>query len=107
MEKSTAVHDVFVTDDPVLSGRICPYCGQPTILTDSAEIYNGKSFGPIYLCRPCGAFVGCHKGTTTALGRVADAPLREAKKAAHDAFDRVWNRSLNHHAPFTRQKAYD
>jgi hypothetical protein len=34
--------------------------------------------------------VGCHKGTTKPLGRLADAELREWKKRAHAAFDPVW-----------------
>lgn len=106
MIKEPPAHNVQVTLDPIFSGYICPYCGQPTVLTDSAEVYNGVSYGPIYICRPCNAFVGCHNGTTIALGRLADARLREAKKAAHSAFDRLWNRRTNPAAPMSRHKAY-
>lgn len=67
----------------------CPYCGGGSVLTDSAEVYR-KSYGPIYICRPCRAWVGCHDGTTTPLGRLANAELREAKKQAHAAFDPIW-----------------
>lgn len=42
-----------------------------------------------YLCRPCDAYVGCHKGTTP-LGRLANAELRAAKSRAHLAFDPLW-----------------
>ena len=33
------------------------------MLVDSAVIY-GRSYGPIYLCIICGAYVGCHPGST-------------------------------------------
>lgn len=74
----------------VLSGKRCGYCSAPTILVDSAEVYHGRSFGPIWRCRSCNAHVGVHKGTHNALGRVAKADLRKAKMAFHDAFDPLW-----------------
>lgn len=74
----------------ILTGKICPYCGRPSMLTDSAEVYHGRSYGPIYICRPCDAYVGCHKGTTKALGRLANAELRYWKNQAHAAFDKLW-----------------
>ena len=57
---------------------------------DSIEVY-GKSYGMIYLCRPCKAWVGVHKDTNEALGRLANAELREAKKEAHFYFDKLWS----------------
>ena len=42
----------------ILSGKICPYCGKESELIDSTEIYNGKSYGKMYICRPCDAYVG-------------------------------------------------
>lgn len=68
----------------------CDYCGGLAEYVDSAEIYNGTSYGMIYLCRPCRAYVGVHKGTNRPLGRLADAQLRYWKKKAHDAFDPIW-----------------
>jgi hypothetical protein len=41
-------------------------------------------------CAPCVAWVGCHKGTTKPLGRLANARLRQAKMDAHAAFDPLW-----------------
>ncbi len=78
-------------DDPiVLLGLSCPYCGAPTQLIDDTEIY-GRSFGTkCYICRPCQAWVGCHKGTDKALGRIANKELRELKHLAHEAFDPLW-----------------
>ncbi len=68
---------------------ICPYCGLPAELADSKEIY-GKSYGMIYICRPCDAYVGCHGRGDTPKGTLADAELREWRKKAHRAFDPIW-----------------
>lgn len=69
----------------------CPYCGAPAeFLASSERVYHGHDYGPVYACFPCGAWVGCHRGTTRPLGRLADAALRKAKIDAHDAFDRTW-----------------
>ncbi len=76
----------------------CPYCENPALLVDSAEVYHGRSYGLIYLCRPCAAWVGVHKGTHRPLGRLANAALRILKQKAHAAFDPLW---LN--APGNRQ----
>ena len=66
----------------ILAGKICPYCGQSTEFVDSVEIY-GTSYGMMYLCRPCGAHVGVHKGTDIAVGRLASRRLRKLKHEAH------------------------
>jgi hypothetical protein len=89
--------------DPVLNGTKCPYCGKATEYVDSACIY-GRSYGMIYLCRPCDAYCGVHKGTDISLGRLANRELRELKKRVHAEFDILW-------APkpagcFTRKQAY-
>lgn len=68
---------------------ICNYCGRKAELVDSKVIY-GTSYGKMYLCRRCNAYVGCHKGTDRPLGRLADAELRYWKKAAHAVFDPLW-----------------
>ena len=74
----------------IMKGEICPYCGTKPELIDSAEIYNGTSYGPIYICRQCNAYVGVHKFTNMPLGRLANAELRELKKQAHEVFDKIW-----------------
>lgn len=67
----------------------CDYCGRRAEYVDSKVIY-GKSYGMVYLCRHCDAYVGVHKGTDKPLGRLADAELRRWKRNAHDAFDPLW-----------------
>ena len=70
---------------------ICPYCSAPSVyLPSSASLYGGRNFGPVWICPPCQAWVGCHTGTAKPLGRLADAALRQAKQDAHAAFDPLW-----------------
>lgn len=80
----------------------CDYCGSAAALVDSAEVY-GRSYGPMWLCRPCDAYVGTHKNSRNhaPLGRLANRELREAKKAAHAAFDPLWRSGRK-----DRQQAY-
>lgn len=79
---------------------LCDYCGKPTRFVDDSIVY-GRSFGMIYYCRECRAWVGVHRGTDQPLGRLADAELRKYKKAAHAAFDPIWRRTQ-----MTRKAAY-
>ena len=71
----------------------CDYCQRPAPLVTGREIYPhrpdlyGKKF---YKCVPCEAWVGCHPGTETPLGRLADAPLRAAKSRVHALLDPLW-----------------
>lgn len=67
----------------------CDYCGSPAEFVDSSVIY-GRSYGYVYLCRCCNAYVGVHAGTDIPLGRLANEELRHWKKAAHAAFDPLW-----------------
>ena len=93
---------------------ICPYCSRPAQLVASSDIYPNRTDLPpqkFYRCYPCDAYVGCHQpGTwrwdsgckvlnegTEPLGRLADAELRAAKKAAHEAFGPVWHGKLHRH----------
>jgi hypothetical protein len=83
-------HDLY----PVLyTGHICPYCGGKTEYIDSSYVY-GRSYGMIYICKSCDAYVGVRKGTDKALGRLANKELREAKKQAHYYFDQIAKTSL-------------
>ena len=84
----------------IYRGLLCPYCKNKSEFVDSKEVY-GKSFGMIYLCRPCKSWVGTHENSSKALGRLANAELREAKKEAHLYFDKLWNRGQ-----ISRKKAY-
>lgn len=39
----------------------CDYCGKRAEFVDS-KVVHGRSYGMIYLCRHCMAYVGVHKG---------------------------------------------
>jgi hypothetical protein len=72
---------------------ICPYCARSAVFLESSEaVYQGRDFGPLYVCWPCGAWCGCHPGTTRPLGRLANAELRKWKMAVHRVFDPIWQR---------------
>lgn len=84
---------MIIYDKDILTGRICPYCRNQPEFVDSAIVY-GKSYGMIYLCRPCHAWVGVHKGTDTPLGSLANNELRKIRKIAHHYFDQISRTSL-------------
>lgn len=72
---------------------LCPYCGKPAQLVGGNIIYPHREDlyeKKFWNCAPCQAYVGCHPGTETPLGRLANAELRRAKMAAHAAFDPLW-----------------
>lgn len=63
------------------------------MLKDSSVIYNGKSYGPVWICPKfpaCQCFVGCHKGTEKPLGTLANPLIRYWRKKAHATFDPIW-----------------
>lgn len=71
----------------------CPYCGKKSVITNGKALYPNRpdlADKPFYLCRPCDAYVGCHKDTLNPLGRLANQQLRNAKRSAHAAFDPMW-----------------
>lgn len=71
----------------------CFHCNQQSELVDGRTIYPHRpdlARKQFWLCRPCNAYVGCHKGGTRTFGSPANAELREYRKAAHAAFDPIW-----------------
>ena len=77
----------------MFDGKTCPYCNNPTQYVDSKVVYK-KSYGMIYYCAPCYAWVGVHYGTNKALGRLAKVNLREWKQKAHKYFDPLWQKKM-------------
>lgn len=72
----------------------CPSCNLACRLTDGAEIYPHRPdlrHKPIWKCDGCGAYVGCHPNTTTAMGIPANAALRSARVILHnEMLDPLW-----------------
>lgn len=104
---STVPSSSFMRENEVL----CSYCGKPAALVSGKEIYPHRDdliHKKFWRCLSCKAHVGCHPPTAHTqgrsdipLGRLANAELRAAKQAAHEAFDRVWKDRLT-----SRKSAY-
>ncbi len=92
----------------ILRGKICPYCHGKSELIDSANVYNGRSYGLVFACLPCQAWVGVHKGSKIALGRLAQQDLRALKMRGHAIFDPIWRGWIELGDPkdVARNKAY-
>lgn len=57
------------------------------------EVVHGIPVGKwpyIWRCPSCGDYVGCHEFTQKPKGTLADRKTREARIAAHLAFDPIW-----------------
>ena len=70
----------------------CPYCNARAVLVLSKIVY-GKDYGKMWICSNypnCDTYVGCHKGTDTPLGNMANASLRKLRIATHLRFDNLW-----------------
>lgn len=71
----------------------CSNCGTVATLVTGAKIYPHRQDlykKRFWLCVECGAYCGCHPGSTKPLGTPADAETRKARSAAHFAFDVIW-----------------
>lgn len=77
--------------------KICRYCGGTIRLVSAESIYGSSAKRlelqdeKIYQCQNCGARVGCHKGTTRPLGKVANEVLRLKRIETHRVFDQFWH----------------
>lgn len=83
---------------------VCHYCGNETKLVKGNIIYPKypKLYDDnFYLCEPCEAYVGCHKGTTNPLGIVAKKDLRLLKLKCHYWFDKLYKEKF-----MKRKQAY-
>lgn len=90
-----------------MNGRdftICVDCGGRGRLARGVEIYPHRPelmYRAFWVCDNCDAYVGCHPGTTTPMGRMAGPELRAMRQNAHRAFDPLWRSGR-----FTRSGAY-
>ena len=103
---------------------ICPHCNNTTELVNGRSIYPHRpDLTPLsfWQCKPCDAYVGCHKrnrvvqyvnadGTvskfksdgTLSMGTPANTILRHKRSAAHDAIDPLWKNGAS-----TRREIYE
>ena len=83
--------------DLIYSGKWCHYCNCETQLIDSKDFYkSGISYGNMYICPNCGAYVGCYRYTQRAFGSVANNVLRQLRHRGHHYFDQIWRRRIIH-----------
>lgn len=72
---------------------VCPYCRRRAELMKSEAVYGaGHSYGGMWVCVKCEAWVGCHKNSSdyAPLGRLANASLRRLKMRVHAELDPWW-----------------
>lgn len=89
----------------------CQFCTKPAELVTGAEIYPHLPHLEnlfFWRCQPCDAYVGCHPQHPrynptgqNPKGTLANAPLRAARKLAHQEFDKLWKDGL-----MSRHEAY-
>lgn len=78
---------------------VCDHCGRPAQLHLGRDVYPHRrdlADRHFWVCWPCDAWVGCRAGDERhrPLGALAKEELRDARRAAHDAFDPIWQRGL-------------
>lgn len=89
----------------IYEARVCPYCNAETKVVPMEFIYGTVySFGNDIICcsnfPECDSYVGTHSDGRP-LGRLANKNLRNAKRMAHSAFDKLWKEGL-----MKRKEAY-
>lgn len=71
----------------------CTYCGKPAELANGTDLYPHRedlADKKFWRCVPCEAYVGCHRGTESPMGTLANKNLRAVRSEAHRLFDQVW-----------------
>jgi hypothetical protein len=63
----------------------CIECGKIAVFKPESDYI----YGPMYECE-CGASVGCHRGTTNALGTACGPETRQARIRVHSALYSLW-----------------
>jgi hypothetical protein len=75
---------------------LCAECGSKCAKKTGEDVYPHRedlAHLVIWVCQ-CGARVGCHPGTDTALGTAAGSELRAVRMNAHKEFDRLWKTKM-------------
>lgn len=91
---------------PIITARTCPYCGRKTVKVNGLELYGKYEHKDttLYACKPCGAWVTCHKDTGEPMGSLADKELRDLRHQAHAHFDTIWMQNIIRHLKPGKQK---
>ena len=78
----------------IVEAPVCQRCRLIARLTTGSEVYRGRADlaeKPVWKCDGCDGYVGCHPGSTRALGTPAGPDLRRARQLLHDRMiDPLW-----------------
>ena len=90
----------------------CLHCKQEAELTSGCEVYPhlpDLHQKPIWICRNCAAYCGCHPGTNVSLGYPANRDTRQARMKLHNLrLDPLWKKDkrTGRKGPFKRSEVY-
>ena len=77
---------------PERNGLVCPYCGKETELIKGPPVASKQDSDWHYACKPCAAWVLCHKSTTIAYGYVAKVDIRDKRFQLHTLLKKIENK---------------
>lgn len=83
----------------------CPYCGAKALLRPASVVHTNAQPGEeVYVCAhypACDAYVSAHRESRLPMGTLADRALRQKRRRAHLALNRLWEQGY-----MTRKEAY-
>ena len=72
----------------------CPYCGSKALLRPASVVYRHVSPSEeVYVCARypvCDAYVAAHRDSRLPMGTLANRKLRQMRRDAHLALNRLW-----------------
>ena len=83
----------------------CPYCGAKAVRRSAQVVRRNAGSGEeVYVCARypvCDAYVAAHRDSRLPMDTLADRTLRQKRRQAHIALNRLWGQGL-----MTRKEAY-
>jgi len=83
----------------------CPYCGAQAFLRPASVVHRwAQPYEEVYVCArypACDAYVSAHRESHLPMGALANRQLREKRRQAHIALNKLWERGL-----MSRKEAY-
>lgn len=79
-------YTLFERQSKFYNGYYCPYCLGTSDFIDSIKVYQ-QSYGMIYYCDKCKAWVNTHHGDDKSMGTLAKKTLRDLRHQLHLKFD--------------------
>lgn len=83
----------------------CPYCSSQAFLRPASVVHKHTAPGEeVYVCArypACDAYVSAHRESRLPMGTLANKALRNQRRLAHNALNRLWEQGL-----MTRKETY-